>query len=72
MGEVFHFRHYNRGTDEEQYNVPVEFARRPGFNATGKEINVAVNAYPIVQFPTKTVYQYDVSQSFEAAIQFMI
>ncbi|KAG5287396.1 eukaryotic translation initiation factor 2c [Histoplasma capsulatum G186AR] len=37
-----------------------DLAKRPGYNATGKEITVAVNSYPITQFPTKSVYQYDV------------
>jgi hypothetical protein len=34
---------------------------RPGFNTTGREVNLQLNAYPIDQFPTRTVFQYDVS-----------
>lgn len=51
-----------RAADETiKYAVPVETVPRPGFNTTGKEIEVSMNAYPIVKFPNKTVYQYDVS-----------
>ncbi|KAK2773705.1 hypothetical protein FQN52_004512 [Onygenales sp. PD_12] len=55
------FRHMHV-TDQpaEQFFAPVDLARRPGFNSTGKEIEVAVNVYPILQFPTKPVFQYDV------------
>ncbi|KAK1145566.1 Protein argonaute [Aspergillus melleus] len=50
-----------RAADEqEKYSVPVETVLRPGFNTTGKEIEVSMNAYPIVKFPNKNVYQYDV------------
>lgn len=35
--------------------------KRPGFNSTGKEIDLLVNAYPITKFPTRPVYQYEVS-----------
>jgi eukaryotic translation initiation factor 2C len=34
---------------------------RPGFNATGREVNLVLNAYPITGFPTQNVHQYDVS-----------
>lgn len=34
---------------------------RPGFNSTGREASLKLNAYPIEQFPTRDVYQYDVS-----------
>ncbi|EEH20043.2 hypothetical protein PABG_02302 [Paracoccidioides brasiliensis Pb03] len=37
-----------------------DLAKRPGFNGTGKEIITAVNLYAVTQFPTKSVYQYDV------------
>ncbi|KAL2842342.1 Piwi domain-containing protein [Aspergillus pseudoustus] len=46
--------------DFAKYSVPVETVPRPGFNQTGKEIEVQMNAYPITSFPNKTVYQYDV------------
>ncbi|PLN80024.1 eukaryotic translation initiation factor 2c [Aspergillus taichungensis] len=50
-----------RDADElKKYAVPVDTVPRPGFNTTGKEIEVLMNAFPIVKFPNKTVYQYDV------------
>jgi eukaryotic translation initiation factor 2C len=48
------------GTDDEQYSLPTEFTKRPGFNNTGKAVQLHVNAYPVVQYPTAKVYQYDV------------
>jgi len=43
-----------------QYSMPTEFKRRPAFNTTGKSIQLAVNAYRVIQFPNVTIYQYDV------------
>lgn len=62
VGEIF-FRHLNRLTGEQikKYHVASDIITRPGFNTIGKEINVGINAFPITHFPTKTVYQYDVS-----------
>ncbi|PGH18113.1 hypothetical protein AJ79_00741 [Helicocarpus griseus UAMH5409] len=55
------FRHMHV-TDQpaEQFFARKDLAKRPGYNTTGKEISIAVNSYPILQFPTKKVYQYDV------------
>lgn len=54
-------RHLNiNDTPPEQFFQHVDLVKRPGFNTTGKEISVAVNVFPVTQFPTKTVYQYDV------------
>ena len=36
-----------------------ELAKRPGFGTTGKNALINVNAYPVTNFPNKTVYQYD-------------
>jgi hypothetical protein len=36
------------------------FKQRPGFNTTGKAIQVAVNSYPVIQYPNVKVFQYDV------------
>ncbi|WEW55192.1 Protein argonaute [Emydomyces testavorans] len=47
-------------TDPDQYFENINLVKRPGFNTTGREVSLAVNSYPIVQFPSKTVYQYDV------------
>lgn len=48
------------GTDGLQYQLPTQFQRRPGFNNSGKAVQVAVNAYPVTQYPTVKVFQYDV------------
>lgn len=58
------FRHLRvRDADElAKYGVSTDQVPRPGFNQTGKEIEVALNAYPIAKFPSRTVYQYDVSK----------
>ncbi|KAL2831053.1 ribonuclease H-like domain-containing protein [Aspergillus cavernicola] len=50
-----------RDADElAKYSVPVETVPRPGFNSTGKEIEVQMNSFAITKYPNKTVYQYDV------------
>ncbi|KAA6409085.1 MAG: eukaryotic translation initiation factor 2c [Lasallia pustulata] len=46
---------------DRQYEVPAQLIRRPAqLNSSGKGIVVGINSYPITQFPTQTVYQYDV------------
>lgn len=51
-----------RDADElAKYAIPVKHVPRPGFNTTGKEIEVSMNAFNITAYPTKNVYQYDVS-----------
>lgn len=47
--------------EDAKYSVPVGTVARPGFNPTGKEIEVQMNAFAVTNFPSKTVYQYDVS-----------
>src|ERR1700733_11966724 len=37
-----------------------DFKQRPGFNTSGKAIQVAVNSYPVTQYPNVKVFQYDV------------
>ncbi|KAF9891139.1 hypothetical protein FE257_005075 [Aspergillus nanangensis] len=50
-----------RDADElAQYSIPVQNVSRPGFNTTGKEIEVSINAWKIVNYPSKNIYQYDV------------
>lgn len=34
---------------------------RPGFNTTGREVDLVLNAYAITGFPTQNIHQYDVS-----------
>jgi N-terminal domain of argonaute len=45
---------------EAQYRLPTEFKTRPGYNSTGREVQMALNSFAVDQFPTQTVYQYDV------------
>ncbi|KAK5089548.1 Protein argonaute [Exophiala xenobiotica] len=42
------------------YALPTEFTKRPGFNQTGKAIQLPVNSYEVVKLPQITIYQYDV------------
>ncbi|KAL4764405.1 putative eukaryotic translation initiation factor eIF-2C4 [Aspergillus foveolatus] len=46
--------------EDTKYSVPAGTVARPGFNPTGKEIEVQMNAFAVTNFPSKTVYQYDV------------
>jgi len=48
------------GTDNLQYSLPTEFTKRPGFNTTGKAIQVNVNAYKVNKYPSVKIFQYDV------------
>lgn len=47
----------------QQYLDGIANVARPGFNTTGREVELQLNAYPITSFPTLNVYQYDVSYS---------
>lgn len=47
--------------DETKYAVPIEPVPRPGYNTTGKEVELLVNCFPISHFPNKVIYQYEVS-----------
>ena len=59
--EVQTFRHYNRDTNEVKYSLPTELMKRPGYNTSGKAIQTQINSFPIIKYPTITIYQYDVS-----------
>ena len=61
--EIQNFRHYNRETNDVKYTLPTTLMKRPGYNTSGKEINTQINSFPIIKYPTITVYQYDVSLS---------
>ena len=55
-------------TDKSQYELPTTLPRRPDFNDTGDNCTVAINSYPVLEYPTKTVFQYDVSTLFHLAL----
>ncbi|KAI9755710.1 MAG: hypothetical protein M1815_004705 [Lichina confinis] len=45
----------------KQYALPTSLPRRaPQMNSAGKPVMIRINAYNIAQYPTQTVYQYDV------------
>ena len=44
----------------QQYSLPTDFAKRPGFNTTGNVAPINVNAFKVIQYPTVTIHQYDV------------
>ncbi|KAJ5634197.1 hypothetical protein N7528_002039 [Penicillium herquei] len=48
---------FMRDREPRDEKRPIE---RPGYNTSGKEIEVAMNTWPITSFPTKPVYQYEV------------
>ena len=49
------------GTDNlPQYQLPTQFKARPGFNDTGKAVQLLLNSWPVENFPTAPVYQYDI------------
>ncbi len=63
MMEPVYLRNVARaGINNSQYQLQTEFKRRPGFNTSGKAIQVPVNSYAVTQFPNVKVYQYDVSK----------
>ena len=67
--EPFYLRNISRGgADYDQFQLPTEFKKRPGFNTTGKAIQVAINSYPVTQFPNIKVFQYDVRVLLLASI----
>ncbi|ETI23115.1 hypothetical protein G647_04912 [Cladophialophora carrionii CBS 160.54] len=50
------------GTDEyqQQYTLPTQFTKRPGFNTTGQAAAMNVNAFQVTGYPTIKIHQYDV------------
>ena len=61
-GGLRHLR-LREANEYDKYGVPTDVVARPGFNQTGKEIEVLLNAFPITKFPSRPIYQYDVSIS---------
>lgn len=49
------------GTNNRQFNADTEFKTRPGFNTTGKEVKVELNAYAVTKYPDVKIYQYDIT-----------
>lgn len=56
------YRIYAPGADETiKHEYPDENMTRPGYGTQGRDVQVRVNQYKVTQWPTKDVYQYDVS-----------
>jgi eukaryotic translation initiation factor 2C len=52
----------NEQTDFFPQTAPeTKIQKRVGYNTSGKEVEMMMNAYPITAFPDKTVWQYEVS-----------
>lgn len=60
-GDTTKFRHFLVHADNDQYDVPAELPRRPGFNTTGQAVAISINSFPILKFPDQKIFQYDVS-----------
>ncbi|KAI9707546.1 MAG: hypothetical protein M1836_000507 [Candelina mexicana] len=46
---------------DHMYDVPTVLMARPQpGNTSGKEVSIEVNSFNVLQFPTKTVFQYDI------------
>ena len=66
MDDAIRFRHMNpKSLTSGKYTEPADIKKRPGFVNIGSEIPVAVNSYAVLSYPTKKVYQYDVSRIHE-------
>lgn len=37
------------------------YTKRPAYNSNGKQISVQVNVFPVTKWPTRDIFQYDVS-----------
>ena len=48
-------------TNPWREKMSTELMLRPGFGKLGKPAAVNINSYPVTQFPTKKIYQCDVS-----------
>lgn len=48
-------------TNEYAKQMPTTLMPRPGFSTAGKPAQVSINSHKVLNFPTKMIYQYDVS-----------
>lgn len=46
-----------KNDQKELMQIPIS---RKGYSASGREIEVLVNTFPILKFPTRPIYQYEV------------
>lgn len=57
---VANFRHATFANPERE-KMPTTLMGRPKFNKSGKPAQININSHKIEAYPTRTVYQYDVS-----------
>ena len=55
------FRSEIRDTNPWREKMPTPMMQRPAFGKLGKPAAVNVNSHIVTNFPTKHIYQYDVS-----------
>lgn len=55
------FRSEISDTNLWREKMPTQMMQRSAFGKLGKTANVNINSYLVTSFPTKQVYQYDVS-----------
>ena len=63
---------YQRNAEiaRKQYANPIPLMKRPDRgNTSGTSVVVRINAFKIIDFPTKVIWQYDVSTTFFAMVQ---
>lgn len=64
--EPFHHGTDLFGTNHWREQMPTELAKRDGkFGKLGKKAPIEVNSHLVTQYPTKDVFQYDVSLSLD-------
>lgn len=60
---VRELRNFTEADPSLQYKFVKPLPIRPGFNTTGKQLNVRVNQYKVLDWPQKRIHQYDVNVS---------
>jgi hypothetical protein len=66
--EPFNFRQLDRATNEYKFDMPGDRPLRTMFNTKGKEVQIRVNQFKVIQWPQRKVYQFDVSSSSLASV----
>lgn len=60
--QIRKYRDFNIDTDNSKQHPPESLPYRPTeFNKQGKEVNVTLNTFNVIQAPTVVVHQYDVA-----------
>lgn len=59
--DYFRFRHNDVKTNVSGLQLPTAHPARPKLCTLGREVNIGLNTFNVLSYPTKPVYQYDVS-----------